>query len=301
VLDLDRPYAFFCEHEPNAAGELEAVATIFLTNRECPFRCLMCDLWQNTLDDRVPPGAIPRQIEYALSRLPLVQHVKLYNSGNFFDAQAIPPSDHGSIARILRPFRTVIVENHPAMCTSACVEFRDRLESELEIAIGLETIHPEILPRLNKRMTVDDFDRAVSFVRSHGIHVRVFILLRPPWLDESEGVDWALRSMRHAFDAGARVSSVIPVRAGNGIMDQLQQSGEFQPPSIRSLEAVVEAGLAMRTGRVFADLWDVDRLAACRTCAGGRADRLGIMNRTQQIPEPVVCAVCCPTQVGGTT
>ena len=44
-----RPYAFFVEEERSASGEVVPVATVFLTNRECPWRCLMCDLWKNTL------------------------------------------------------------------------------------------------------------------------------------------------------------------------------------------------------------------------------------------------------------
>jgi len=70
--------------------EAVPVATIFLTNRECPWRCVMCDLWKNTLIDSVPLGAIPSQIDYALARLPAARQIKLYNSGSFFDTQAIP-------------------------------------------------------------------------------------------------------------------------------------------------------------------------------------------------------------------
>ena len=88
-----------------AAGCVEDVATLFLTNRECPFRCLMCDLWRNTTDTRVPPGAIPQQIDYALARLPAARHIKLYNSGNFFDHQAIPPEDYAAIAERVRGVR----------------------------------------------------------------------------------------------------------------------------------------------------------------------------------------------------
>src|SRR5437016_13099926 len=65
-LDPWRPSAFMVEPERSEAGELVDVATLFLTNRECPYRCLMCDLWKNTLDERVPVGAIPAQIRYAL-------------------------------------------------------------------------------------------------------------------------------------------------------------------------------------------------------------------------------------------
>src|SRR5262245_2484091 len=97
-LDPWRPSAFLAEPERSASGIIDNVATIFLTNRECPFRCTMCDLWKHTLDERVPVGAIPAQIDFALERLPAARHVKLYNAGNFFDAQAIPPEDHEAIA-----------------------------------------------------------------------------------------------------------------------------------------------------------------------------------------------------------
>ena len=89
-LDPSRPYAFFVEEERSASGEVVPVATVFLTNRECPWRCLMCDLWKNTLAETVPAGAIPAQIDYALQRLPPARQIKLYNSGSFFDTQAIP-------------------------------------------------------------------------------------------------------------------------------------------------------------------------------------------------------------------
>src|SRR6476659_5157625 len=112
ALDPRRPHAFFVEEERMDSGEIVKVATIFLTNRECPWRCLMCDLWRNTLRDPVPSGAIPAQIEFALDRLPAVRVVKVYNSGSFFDRQAIPRSDHDVIGAQLKSFERVIVESH---------------------------------------------------------------------------------------------------------------------------------------------------------------------------------------------
>ncbi len=115
MLDPRRPYAFLVEDERAETGEVVPVATIFLTNRECPWRCLMCDLWRNTLTESVPPGAIPAQIDYALTRLPSARQIKLYNSGSFFDPQAIPLGDHGAIAGRLHSFERIIVECHPAL------------------------------------------------------------------------------------------------------------------------------------------------------------------------------------------
>lgn len=289
AVDYRKPYAFLIEEERSAAGEVVPVATLFLTNRECPFRCLMCDLWQSTTDETVPPGAIPAQIDYALQRLPPTRQIKLYNSGNFFDSLAIPREDHAAIIQRVRGFENVIVENHPRLTNDACVRFRDQLSTQLEVALGLETVHPEVLPALNKQMTVDDFDRAAQFLISHGIAVRAFILLRPPFLNEEEGLQWSIRSIEHAFRVGVACCSVIATRAGNGIMERLQAQGSFAPPSLASLEAVLSAGIAMRAGRVFVDLWGAEQFSRCERCGPARIERLKRMNLSQRIEPAVAC------------
>ena len=297
AVDPLRPYAFLCERERTAAGDVEDVATIFLTNRECPWRCLMCDLWRNTTDETVPAGAIAEQIDYALARLPPARHVKLYNSGNFFDAKAIPLGDHAAIIDRMRAFSTVIVENHPKLCGDACVRFRDLLGGRLEIAMGLETVHPEVLPRLNKGMTLDDFARAAEFLLRHEIAVRAFVLLRPPFLSEAEGVEWAAKSVEYACSLGVGCVSIIPTRGGNGIMERLAQSGQYAPPSLRSLEQSLENGLAIARShpsapRVFVDLWDAEKFSSCGQCAQVRIERLAEMNLSQRTMPQIVCPAC---------
>ncbi len=288
-VDPARPYAFSLEPERTADGRIEEVATLFLTNRECPFRCLMCDLWRNTTDVAVDAGAIPAQIDLGLKHLPGVRHVKLYNSGNFSDKKAIPPEDHPAIAARLQSMETVIVENHPVLCGPAVLRFNEMLPGRLEVALGLETAHPTVLERLNKRMTLDDFTRAAGFLRDNDIDVRAFILLRPPFMSETKGVDWALRSIRFAFEAGVQCCSVIPTRAGNGIMDRLERDGKFHPPSMASIEHVLAEGLALGRGRVFMDLWDMERFFDCVECGPGRVDRLRTMNLTQTVLPPIGC------------
>ena len=291
AVDPRVPYAFLVEPERTAAGDVADIATIFLTNRECPFRCLFCDLWKNTTDSRVPVGAIPEQIDYALARLPSARQIKLYNSGNFFDVQAIPREDYAATARRVSGFERVIVENHPKLCNASCLEFRDLLGAtqQLEIALGLETAHPEILSRLNKQMTVDDYRQAVHFLRSADIAVRTFILLQPPFMPAAESVQWAVRSLEIAFDAGADCCTVIPTRSGNGTMQQLEQNGLFTPPTLLALEQVLEAGLRQERGRVFVDLWDIEKLFACSQCGPRRAERLKTMNLSQRILPAVSC------------
>ena len=289
ALDPQRPYAYFVEKERTATGTVEDVATVFLTNKECPFRCLMCDLWKHTISERTPVGAIPQQIEFALSRLPVARQIKLYNSGNFFDAQAIPHEDWPAIARLVGGFERVIVENHPRFVGPRCEEFQQLLGTELEVAMGLETVHPEVLPRLNKSMTLEEFSRATAWLVERRMPVRAFLLLRPPYLSEEEGLDWACHSLEFAFETGVECCSVIPVRGGNGILEQLQQQGWYSPPSLSSVEQVLEFGLGLHNGRVFVDLWDLERFDPCPQCGPFRRERLTRMNLSQEIEPRIRC------------
>jgi radical SAM enzyme (TIGR01210 family) len=289
LVDPLRPYAHTVEPERTAAGGVEDMATIFITNKECPFRCLMCDLWQNTTVATVPAGAVVGQIEWALERLPAVRHVKLYNAGSFFDTQTIPRSDWPAIAALLRDYETVIVESHPKLVGEQCIELADMLNPQLQVALGLETVDPDVLPRLNKRMTLDDFERATRFLTDHDIVTRAFVLLRTPFQTEQQGVEWANRSLDYAFHIGVECCVVIPTRAGNGAMDQLQRDGHFAPPSLDSLEQVLEHGVSLGRGRVFADLWDIEKFYSCDTCGPARKERLNQINLTQRSLPAVPC------------
>jgi archaeosine synthase beta-subunit len=289
AVDPTKPYLYFREAELTGVGEVEPINTIFLTNSECPFKCLMCDLWQNTTSSPVKPGDIPTQISYGIKQLGTAKNIKLYNSGNFFDRNAIPVEDYDKIARILAEYKNIIVESHPKLIGDLCLRFNDLIKSNLQVAIGLETTNPEVLPLLNKRMTLADFQRAVNFLTSHGISSRSFILLKPPFLSEAEGITWAKRSIDFAFESGVDCCTVIPTRQGNGAIEQLLDHGYFSPPDISSLEEVVAYGIGLKAGKVFGDLWDIHQFSRCNKCLNSRIGRINEMNLTQQVPERVEC------------
>ena len=292
-LDPFKPHAFFLEEERADSGRIVPAATILLTNRECPWRCLMCDLWKNTLTHTVPPGAIPSQIDFAVSRLDVwPEQVKLYNSGSFFDAAAIPHADYPAIAQRVAFAGHVIVESHPRLVGAKALRLRDLLSGSLEVAMGLETAHPEVFPRLNKRFSLAEFSSAAEFLRTAEIAVRAFILVNPPFLNEEDGIEWAVKSAEFAFDCGAAVVSLIPTRTGNGAMDTLLESGKFVPPRLSTLERAQEQALNLRRGRVFADTWDLERFSQCRSCLEKRRQRLHIVNLTQQPLARIECPVC---------
>ena len=322
VVDPTRPHAFFVEEERSGSGEVVPILTVFLTNRECPWRCLMCDLWKNTLTESVEPGMIPAQIDYALERgrprpqqlspaqrssyaednralgiaaggdARAPEHIKLYNSGSFFDSSAIPKEDYPEIARRVRQFSRVILECHPKLVNEEALRFRDLVGTQLEIAMGLETANPDTLARLNKGMTLDDFANATAFLRKNDIGVRAFILLKPPFTTEEDAVTWAKRSLDFAFDAGVNAACVIPTRLGNGAVDALAARADFIPPRLSSLEEVLDYGLDLKRERVFADLWDLQLFSKCAACLQQRRQRLHQMNLSQRVLPRIPCPAC---------
>jgi hypothetical protein len=181
----------------------------------------------------------------------------VYNAGSFFDPQAIPPADDEEIARTVGGFERVIVEAHPAFLAGAyadrCRRFQGLIEGRLEVAIGLETAHPDVLTRLNKRMTLDAFRRAAEFLHRHDV-LRVFILLNPPFMRAGEAVSgradpstWPPSAARpHAHDHD---------RGGNGA---IRRSATSSRPRLSHPRVGHQCRLSRGGPRVFADLWDVD-------------------------------------------
>jgi hypothetical protein len=289
------------EDERTGTGNVARVATVLLTGRECPWRCAMCDLWMHTTADDTPRGAIPAQLSVAreilLKDREIVRAMKLYNAGSFFDPRAVPEDDYEEIAAALTGLSHVIVESHPALVGPRVDGFLAALRRTagpaLEVAMGLETAHPEALDRLNKRITVAQFAAASTALRARDVSLRVFLLISVPFISAGEQDLWLERSIDAAFDCGASVISLVPTRSGNGTLDVLP-SDEFVGPRLDDIERSLELALnaARNRGRVFVDVWDLDRFASCGECLAARSDRLHQMNLRQEVLPVSVCAQC---------
>jgi archaeosine synthase beta-subunit len=295
------------EDERAADGSVARLATVFLTGRECPWRCVMCDLWRYTTPTDTPRGAIPAQVVAARAALsqeaPPVIGMKLYNAGSFLDARAVPDADCDAIAASLGGLSYVIVESHPVLVIRG-----GRLErllgaltrhhsaahvpAQLEVAMGLETAHPDALDRLNKRFTLERFREAARRLRDRGIALRVFLLISPPFISAGDQDDWLLRSIDGAFECDASVVSLVPTRAGNGAIEALAEAGAFHPPTLDDIERSLALALAHARGRgrVFVDLWNLDQFTQCPHCRDARRERLHAMNLEQRVLPLVSCS-----------
>lgn len=294
MVDPYTAHGSVVEEERRPDGTIERALTVFLAGAECPFTCSFCDLWRWTIDGPTPPGALTTQLERVLQAIdgPQPSRLKLYNASNFFDRRAVPAEDLPAIATLAAPFATVTVESHANTLGPLTLEFARQIPGRLEVAVGLETIHPTSASRLNKRLDLTRFDRGARFLSDNDIDLRVFTLLGAPHVPSDESVEWVVRTVEYATQRGAAVVSIIPVRGGNGEMERLEAFGHFTPPPLSQLEAALDGCLHFAPTVITADLWDADRLAACTHCRSERIERLRRLNVTGRAEAPIVCAAC---------
>ena len=318
VVDPAVPVAVWNEMEVARPGISVPTRVVILAGAECRFTCAMCDLWRHTLAEPTKPGRLPDQVRLALD-LPwqdatgahvradaaVAAHepfrwIKLYNGSNFFDPRSVPSDDLPAIADLVVGFSRVVVENHPRLTDDAVPRFRDRCRARLEVAMGLETVHEDVLARLNKKMTLDDFAAACARLTSWDVDIRAFVLLGLPWVEPAAAVEWCGRAVGFAAAHGVRHVSIVPTPSGNGFLDALAGRGRFTCPDATMLERAAETlvGRAARSSYgagntlVTVDLWDFERLAGtCPSCAASRRDRLSRMNLAQRV-EPAVTVSC---------
>ena len=277
--------------EPDGRGGQVETTTVFLIGAECPFRCSMCDLWQYTTTENTPVGAIPFQLSQVLTPVSSDKRrwLKLYNASNFFDPRSVPHEDYHAIAKECSGFERVIVENHPRFCDDSMLVFAEAIGGRLEVAMGLETIHPGAMEVMNKGMTLEDYDRAVDRCHRGGIDLRAFVLLHPPGIAMAESIEWSWKTVEYALQRDVRHVSVIPLRTGNGWIDRLVASGEYRLPTVSLVRAFYDAyaGLGWnwpRTSVFEFDLWDWQNLnGGCQYCLPICKAHIERCNRTQDL------------------
>ncbi len=295
-VDPARAHGVLVEDERRLGGQVERALTVFLSGAECPFTCTFCDLWQYTIDGPTPVGALTKQVTAALEAAagaqPRLDRLKLYNASNWFDRRAVPAQDSAAIAALSASFTGVTVESHASTVGPMTLAFAGQLAGRLEVAMGLETIHPVAAAQLNKRLDLAKFDRAAAFLTDHDLDLRVFVLLGAPHVPVEESIEWTVRSVEYAVARGAALVSIIPVRGGNGEMERLTSIGSFTPPALLQLEAALAQCMTLAPAVITADLWDAERLPACGDCRAARIARLERMNLTRTLEAAVACAGC---------
>jgi len=211
--------------------------------------CSMCGYSKDTLGRSATPEELDEQLRHALARYHDEPYVKLYTSGSFLDDREV---DRASRARIVGAFsgraRRLLFETLPEFATAEnLAPLRDGFAGELEVALGLESTDPTVLGRyVHKNAPPSEYLAAGDRVRSLGARAKAYLLLKPPYLTESESIDDVVRSVEEAaphFDA----LSVNPVHIQNGtVVEWLYHRGRYRPPWLWSVVEALARGAQRR-------------------------------------------------------
>ncbi len=243
--------------ESEAIGEeVVSAFVLILRTRGCYWAdekgCSMCGYAKDTLGRSATPEELDEQLTRALARYHGEPYVKVYTSGSFLDDREV---DAASRERFVRAFsgraRRFLFETLPEFAVAErLTPLRSAFDGELEVALGLESTDPTVLGRyVHKNAPPSEYLAAGDRVRALGARAKAYLLLKPPYLSETESVRDVVRSVREAaphFDA----LSVNPVHIQNGtVVEWLYRRGRYRPPWLWSVVAALREGADVRQGR----------------------------------------------------
>lgn len=263
-MAITDPVAVWIEKE-RYHGEIVDCLTVILRTRGCSWnRCLMCGYRRDT-DPRVTTFDLISQMEKALKK-GKAKILKIFTSGSFFE---LNKDFRDFVYNTVKEygFERLSVESRPEY-VYRINEDVDKIDFELEIGIGLETSNDFIRDFcINKGFTFDDFKRAAEFLKDGGFRVKVYLLLKPPFLSEREAIEDSLKSIgdvRNLTDIVSLNPTNVP---SNTYLETLWKKGLYRPPWLWS---VVEV-LRKASIEIISDPVGAGTLRGPHNC--GRCDR----------------------------
>ncbi len=240
--------------EPEAIGADRVPAfVLILHTRGCYWAdqkgCSMCGYAKDTLGRSATPAELASQLTRALGHYRGEPYVKIYTSGSFLDDREVDPESRAGVVRAFAgSARRLLFETLPEFATDANVApLREAFRGELEVALGLESTDPVVLAKyVHKNAPPSEYLAAGDRLRALGVRAKAYLLLKPPYLSESESVDDVVRSIGEAsghFDA----LSVNPVHIQNGtVVEWLYRRGRYRPPWLWSVVEALRNGAPVR-------------------------------------------------------
>jgi radical SAM enzyme (TIGR01210 family) len=250
----------------NYAGAPETKVLAWFPSPGCLYSrhtgCLMCNFGADSGSASIEDSL--QIFDRYLDRLdPGVRRLHLGPGGSFFEDAEVPPAMRrgvcGSLARF--PFlRSVGVETRPNLVTKArlleTIDALPRQVRELTLGIGFECVTDLVREvTINKGYGRQHVKRAVEIinaVNSERKNIRVdfeiYVLLKPLFLSEMEGIDEAIRTIDWAYAQGADTAVLFmntvkssTIQAYLASRSDLEPPLRYQPPYYRSAVQVLRS------------------------------------------------------------
>jgi radical SAM enzyme (TIGR01210 family) len=233
-------------------------------------------------------------------------HFDLLTLGNFFNDREISADLRKELLTLLSPIKNldrVLVESREGYLTvdklqtaKSCL----REDQILEYGLGYESSNPRVRNEiLNKGVPEKHLDEALQKCKESGVDFVSYVLIKPPRLNEAEGIEDAVNTAIHVLEKADKYSvnariAFEPVFVTEGtLVEELWDKGEYQPPKLWSiievLKRIVEQiGREKSIGKLFVGLSDEnlskERMAGnCGICDAEIISQIQAYNGHQDI------------------
>ncbi len=251
---LKRPISFWTKKD-RLRNNIGKEFIIILRSKGCSWAsskhggCSMCGYYLDAVNKDVTTSQLISQFDYAFNdKIDEIKQdsynysLKIFNSGSFLDENEISKeTQHHIYEKIskVEKIREVVIESRLEYITSENLEeIRESLNNKyLEIAIGLETVDDYIRNNfINKGVLLKDFKSVLNKCKEHDIGVKVYLLFKPPFLNEQAAIDDCSYSIRTLIDLGVNSISINPTNIQKGtLVEHLWFQNRYRPPWYYSL------------------------------------------------------------------
>jgi archaeosine synthase beta-subunit len=271
---------------------------VLLKTRGCSTpTCTMCPLPNEALlEQNLPSSAeLIQQVRVALADLGGSQMLTLYNNGNFFADKEISPEARQGIYRecAASSLQAVMVESLPQFMTDEKLREASQLLNgkKLVVAIGLQSANSMVRELcINTICTQEAFESATKRMKNYDIRAKFFLMVKPPFLDEKEGIEDAIFSVSYLAEQGIYDPILCPLRVSpNTVVASLAKQGLYRPPNLWSVIKIVKAVSSFSRPRIALTNVDATRNAesncpiGCSLCTEKLVEKLERWNQTFDI------------------
>ncbi|WP_255193078.1 archaeosine biosynthesis radical SAM protein RaSEA [Natronobeatus ordinarius] len=238
--------------EDNTPDGVRESLTIILNTGGCRWAraggCTMCGYVAESVEGgSVSHEALLDQVDVCLEHeaenadepAPLV---KIYTSGSFLDDREVGPDTREAIAETFADRERMVLESLPDFVAREKLEVFTDHGLAVDVAIGLETATDRVRRDcVNKYFDFADFEAACAEAVAADAGVKAYLLMKPPFLTESEAVEDMISSIeRCAGVDGCHTISMNPTNVQRYTMvDELYFRGGYRPPWLWSVAHVL--------------------------------------------------------------
>lgn len=172
--------------------------------------------------------------------------ITIFNDGNFFNDAEISPDVRETVYRKIQNSTAsyLIVESLPQFATLEKLNSAKRYlgKKKLAVFMGLQSSNDVIREiAINTSCTKKAFATASQNMLSRDFIPLAFLMIKPPFLLESEAIEDACESLRYLSDIGVKNATLCPARvAPLTVMQILHQRGLYEPLWIWSVIEILK-------------------------------------------------------------